>query len=210
VLPLSCRQNFLGKKEMNNKRKEPRRKKQSFTGQPSAAAKPDKSRRVTNLGKAQVKRRKQLARDPQAAYEQLLSDELCMKLAGNFARESAKATGDDTASIRVRYDAIVRELRCLRQTKCNGKRRYSLSTVLRSHYKTDEALKQFLSSVGKWIANYISHCIRGEQGQGWTLYGHAASRGLIIALADEYVRDRDGLMRFFISRLQTLAKTLST
>jgi hypothetical protein len=195
VLPLAYRENFLSKKEMNNKRKGPRRKKQSFTGQASAAAKRDKSRRVTNLGNEQVKRRKQLARDPQAAYEQLLSDELCMKLAGNFARESAKATGDDTASIRVRYDVIVRELRCLRETQSEGER-HSLSDVLHVDYETDDALKHFLPMLRKWIDAYVSECIHAGHTEGWKLHGHAASRDLMSALALEYVRDRDGLMRF--------------
>jgi hypothetical protein len=187
---------FLSKKKMNNKRKGFRRKKLSFTGQPSAAAKPDKSRRVTNLGKAQVKRRKQLARDPRAAYEQLLSDELCISLAGKFARESAEATGDDTGTIRFRYDRIVTELRCLRETQSKSGERRSLSDVLRGNYGTDDALKQFLPMLRKWIDAYVSECIHTAHSEGWKLYGHAPSRDLMNALALEYVRDRDGLMRF--------------
>jgi hypothetical protein len=180
---------------MSDKREGPRRKKQSFTGQPSAAAKPDKSRRVTKLSKAHVKRITQHNQGRQAAYEQLVSDELCRKLTRRFARESAKATGDDTGSIRVHYDEIVLELRCLRETQSRGER-HSLSDVLRVDYETDEALKQFLPKLGKWIAAYVSDCIHGGHSEGWTLHGHAGGGDLMNALAQEYVRDRDGLMRF--------------
>jgi hypothetical protein len=156
---------------------------------------------VTRISNVKDERITYRTRGNQAAYEKLVSDELCMKLSRKFARKSAKATGDDVGSIRVNYDEIVIELRGLRQTKRDGKR-HSLSTILRSHYKTDEALTRFLSSLGKWIANYISHCIRGEHGPGWTLYGHAASTELMNALAHEYVRDRNGLMGFLSAVFQ--------
>ena len=124
-----------------------------------------------------------------------------MKLAGRFARESAKATGDDTATIRVHYDEIVTELRCLLETQSGGERR-SLSQVLCVDYETDDALKQFLSKLGKWIDAYVLDCIHSGPSEGWTLHGHAASRDLMNALAHEYVRDRDGLMRFLSAVLK--------
>ena len=97
---------------MNRKHKRPRRRKHSITETPQA-----ENIQKAPSTKAQVKRRKELVEGRQAAYEQLVSDELCMKLAGRFARESAKATGDDTATIRVHYDEIVTELRCLLETQ---------------------------------------------------------------------------------------------
>src|SRR5437870_3235933 len=113
---------------MSDLRNGPRRKRQSHSGQPSSAAKPGKSRRVTKPAKAQLKRRKQSSEGREAAYERLVSDELCVKLAGRFARDSAKATGDDTATVRLHYDKILIELRCLRETQSGGERR-SLSDV---------------------------------------------------------------------------------
>jgi len=170
---------------MSGKRNWVRRKRHSHSGQPSSTAKP---------GKERLKQRSEPS-DPQAAYEQLVSDELCISLAGKFASESAEATGDDMGTIRVRYDRIVTELRCLRETQSGGER-CSVSDVLRVHYETDDALKQFLPMLRKWIDAYVSECIHAGHSEGWKLYGHAASRDLMNALALEYVRDRDGLMRF--------------
>jgi hypothetical protein len=181
----------------NNQRQAetPKRKKPLLTGTPTAAAKPRKSRSVSKPGKADVKRRKQLPKDPQAAYEQLLSDELCIGLAGKFARKSAKATGDDIGSIRFRYDRIVTELRRLGETQSGGKPR-SLSDVLHDRYETDHALKQFLPLLRKWIHAYVTDTIDRGHRKGWKMYGHNATRDLMNALALEYVRDCDGLMRF--------------
>jgi hypothetical protein len=145
----------------------------------------------------------------QAAYERLVSEELCDKLAGGFARKSAERTktDDDIGSIRFRYSTIVKELVSMRETQSGGQR-YSLSNVLRRDYETDEALKQFLPKLSKWIADYVSYCIRGEQGPTRTLYGHRASTELMKALAQEYVRDRDGLMRFLSAVFRQWRKIL--
>jgi hypothetical protein len=145
----------------------------------------------------------------QAAYERLVSEELCYKLAGGFARKSAERTktDDDIGSIRFSYSIIVKELVSMRETQPGGQR-YSLSNVLQRDYETDEALKQFLPKLSKWIADYVSYCIRGEQGPTRTLCGHRASAELMKALAQEYVRDRDGLMRFLSAMFRQWRKIL--
>jgi hypothetical protein len=149
--------------------------------------------------------RRELERE--AAYEELCDEELCRQLTGQFARESARKTGDAIGDIRDRYDAIVMEFTAARYAQTDGKR-YSLGTVLRDKYKTDTALKEFLPKFGKWIGEYVSDCIRQHilgftplyrqivPTHTWTLSRHCVSRDLLTALAEEYVRDREGLLRF--------------
>jgi len=184
--------NFVQQKgEVNRKRKRSRKGKHSIAGNPQAS----------NNQKASRSKE----RDRQGAYERLVRYELCMDLAGKFARGSAKATDDDTGTIRLHYERIVTELRCLRETRSGGERR-SLSDVIRACYETDDALKQFLPKLGKWIGEYVADCIREHTfvftalyrqkvpSHTWTLCGHSVSRELLSALAEEYVRDRDSLM----------------
>ena len=107
----------------------------------------------------------------EAAFASLVDDELCLKLTGKFACQSAEKTGEhvgDIGSIRDSYERIVTELLCVGEVQSSDQRQ-SLSSVLRSDYETDEALKQFLPKLGKWIDDYVSHCIRGERDQRWTL-----------------------------------------
>jgi hypothetical protein len=132
----------------------------------------------------------------QAAYERLVEDELCMELTAKFAHESAKKTGcDDIGSIRDHYDTIVQEFVCARKT-ASGEKRPSLSTALRSKYETDKALTGFLQKLSTWASEYVLLRIRGEPDRNWTLEGHGASADFMNALAEEYVRDRNGLMEF--------------
>jgi hypothetical protein len=143
----------------------------------------------------------------EAARDDLTDVELCRALAGKFARESARRTSRNIGEIRDRYETIVLEFLSVRYTLSGGKR-VSLTTVLRSKYDTDEALHKFLPRLGKWIGEYVCDCIR-EHSFGftplyrqivpthtWTLCGHNVTSELLTAFAEEYVRDRDGLMRF--------------
>ncbi len=120
----------------------------------------------------------------EAAYGEVLDEELCCDLAGKFARESARRTeAKEIGSIRDNYEAIV------------FIRARSLSVVLRN--ETNQAQGDFLRKLGRWIGDYASCCIHGEEGcYNWTLSGHTVSKELLSALAEEYVRDRHGLMQF--------------
>jgi len=123
----------------------------------------------------------------EAAYDDLVDHELCCDLAGTFARESGRRTeAKEIGSIRDNYEAIVLGF--------NGAR--SLSVVLRN--ETDQAPGDFLRKLWRnWIGDYVSHCIQGKEDRcNWTLSGHTVSKELLTALAEEYVRDREGLMRF--------------
>ena len=153
----------IGKKRMSGKRKGHRKTRDTA---PTGREEQHRLRqKATRLSKAKVRRITARRIGNQAAYERLVSEELCDKLAGGFARKSAEKTktDNDIGSIRFRYSTIVIELVCMRETQSGGER-YSLSNVLRRDYETDEALKQFLPKLGKRIADYVSHCIRGEQG----------------------------------------------
>jgi hypothetical protein len=125
----------------------------------------------------------------EAAYDDLVDEELCRDLADKFARESARRTeAKEIAPIRDNYEAIV--LGFL------GRR--SLSVVLRN--ETDQAPKDFLRKLSNWIGDYVSCCIHGREDRcNWTLSGHTVSKELLTALALEYVRDRDGLKQFLLA-----------
>jgi hypothetical protein len=189
---------------MNSKRRLPHGKKHSVgkTGGKSLGEDPQKIQKVTKLGKAKVKRITARGIGRQAAYKQLLSDELCRDLGFSFARESAKGTGDSVGDVRDRYDAIVLGFAAVGNLLTGGVAqpavlRYSLSSVLRSDYETDEVLSGFVANLDNWVRDYVWACIRGEQrNYSWTLKRHVVSRELLSALAEEYVRDREGLMRF--------------
>lgn len=169
-----------------------------------------------------------LARDAreagrEAAYADLTDFELCRDLAGTFAGESAKKSGDLIGDVRDRYDTIVIELLAERYTQTDGKR-YSLRTVLLRECETDKALKEFLVSLGKWIQrhawDYLRRCMRGESQYTWNpddgddvramaaLRGHYASESLMIALLAEYERDREGLMQFLSAVFKQWRKIL--
>jgi hypothetical protein len=146
----------------------------------------------------------------EAAFNDLVDKELCRDLASSFAGESARKKGDAIGDVRDSYGRIVIELLAARYTQTDGKR-YSLSTVLRGKYESDSALKEFLPKFAKWIGEYVSDCIREHTfgftplyrqivpSHTWTLCRHSVSRQLLTALAEEYVRDRVGLMRFLSS-----------
>jgi hypothetical protein len=148
--------------------------------------------------------------DGDAAYEERCEEEECRKLIGKFARESVRRIRSKIGDIRDRYETIVMELLAARYMQTDGKR-YSLGTVLRGKCETDTALKEFLPKFAKWIGEYVSDCIR-EHSFGftslyrqivpthtWTLCDHNVGRELLTALAEEYVRDRAGLMRFLFT-----------
>jgi hypothetical protein len=145
----------------------------------------------------------------EAALDDLEDVEFCRDLVSKHARGSARMTGEAIADIRDRYETIVVEFLAARYTHADGKR-YSLGTVLRGKLESDTALKEFLPKFSKWIGEYVSNCIR-EHSLGftplyrqivpthtWTFCSHSVSRELLIALAEEYVRDRVGLMRFLV------------
>ena len=50
----------------------------------------------------------------EAAFEDLVNEELCCDLAGQYARESARKTADAIADVRDRYEAIALGFRCAR------------------------------------------------------------------------------------------------
>ena len=63
--------------------------------------------------------------------------------------------------------------------------------------ETDQAPGDFLRKLGNWIRDYVSCCIQGKKDRcNWTLSGHTVSKELLTALAQEYFRDHQGLMRF--------------
>jgi hypothetical protein len=159
--------------------------------------------------------RRELSRE--AAYEELCEEEECRDLVGEFARESAMKTRDAIGEVHDRYDTIVIELLAARYMQTDGKS-YSLGTVLRGKYESDSALNEFLPKFAKWIGDYVSGCIR-EHSFGftplyqqivpthtWTLCGHSVNRELLTALAEEYVRDRVGLMRFLAAAFKRWRK----
>jgi len=153
-------------------------------------------KKVTKLSKAKVQRIKVRRIGAVAAHEKLVTEEVCWDLAFSFARESSKRTGDEIGNLRDRYEAIALEFCCLGSTQPNGERQ-SLRRSLLSKYETLYALKKWLPELGKRIGEYAFACIRGEQGKHtWCLNGHRFGNELLTALAEEYVRDREGLMRF--------------
>jgi hypothetical protein len=132
----------------------------------------------------------------EAAYNELVDVELCSKLTGDFARESAKRTGRDIGEIRDRYESIVMEFLAARYARSDGKR-VSLATVLRNKYETDEALQKFLPAVSRWLGEYVTAASAEGRAKGsWTMSDHAVGKNLLTALAEEYKRDRSGLICF--------------
>jgi hypothetical protein len=143
----------------------------------------------------------------EAAHDDLMGQEHCWDLAGKFARESGTKTGNANEAIRDRYETITGEFRAARYSEANEKL-YSLSTALRSKYESDAALKEFLPNFAKWIGDYVSDCFHEHTFRftplyrqivprhTWKLCGHKVTRELLTALAEEYVRDRKGLLQF--------------
>lgn len=153
----------------------------------------------------------------EAAHDDSTDVELCRNLAGNFARQSARKTDEPIGVVRDRYETIAREFLAARYPEADGKR-YSLTTVLRSKYESDAVLKEFLRKFATWIGEYVSDCIREHSfafmplyrqivpTHTWTLCGHSVNRELLTALAEEYVRDRVGLMRFLAAAFKRWRK----
>jgi hypothetical protein len=128
-------------------------------------------KKATKLNKAKVQRIKARRIGAEAAYEQWGYKELCWDLAGIFARESARRTGDNIGDIRDRYDSIGLGFVSLRQ-QADGVHQSVISFFLREN-QTAAAVKAFFERPREWL---------GED--------------LLSALAEEYVRDRQGLMQF--------------
>ena len=143
----------------------------------------------------------------EAEFESLGDVELCRDLAGRFARESARRTGDPISNVRDRYELIVEELLAVRYVHSDG-RRYSLSRVLLSECGTDKALKDFLHHLGKWIKAFaLRYYIYGLPHNTWvmrgsevraikTLRGRSVSESMMRALAVEYEREPKALNQF--------------
>jgi hypothetical protein len=122
--------------------------------------------------------RRELERE--AAYEESCYEELCPDLAGKFARESARETGDTIGDIRDRYEAIVIELVCARS---GG----ALIHDDAADPLTLEKLGQWLYAATKAPAGY----------EVWPeLRRMPERRALLRILAQEYARDRETLMKF--------------
>ena len=150
---------------------------------------------------------KQQADERRAAYEELCDEEECRKLIGWHARESARRTGERIGEFVDCFKTIVLEMLAVRDSGADGKR-YSLSTVLTRKYDSDSKMKEYLPKLAKWIGEYVSDCIREHTveftplyrqivpAHTWSLSDHNVSRELLSALAEGYVRDREGLMRF--------------
>jgi len=116
----------------------------------------------------------------EAAYDRLVDDELCVDLAGKYARESAKRAGGQVGNIRDRYEAIVIEFACAR----SGGALIHDDTV---DPLTLEKLEQWLYAATKAPAGY----------EVWPeLRRTQERRALLRMLAQEYVRDRNTLMKF--------------
>jgi hypothetical protein len=153
----------------------------------------------------------------ETAYEDLVDHEHCLDLAGEFARESGRKTGDPIGEISHRYQTIAIDLRAVRYTQADGKP-YSLGTVLYGKFQSDAELKEFLrGKFTDWIGKYVSECIQHRVRfttlyrqiapiHTWTLYGHDATRDLLTALAEEYVRDRAKLIEFLDAALKRWRK----
>jgi hypothetical protein len=143
----------------------------------------------------------------EAERERLEDYEFCRDLVSEFARESARRTGEAMGDIRDRYEMIVAEFLAARYVQSDGKH-YSLGSALLSYYETHGKLKEFLKELGTWIELYVLRCISREPIYHWNLNGseaaravetlrrHAVSEGLMTALGVEYVKDRRTLMRF--------------
>jgi hypothetical protein len=113
--------------------------------QSSLGEKPANGQKVTRLSKAKVKRITARREGNQAAYEQLLSEELCRPLTYEFARQSAEKIGDhvgDIGSIRNHYAMIARELLCVRSSKL-------LSAFEKEYARDRKGLMRFLSAMLK-------------------------------------------------------------
>jgi hypothetical protein len=129
---------------MNHKHKRPRTRKDSV-----AKNAPGNVKKRRTLSKARVKQITRRISGPEAAYDKLLSEELCLDLTGKLARKSAKQTGDDIGSVRFNYERIVTEFISVPSTRGNEER--PLSEVLRKDYETDDALEECLSRLAVWI-----------------------------------------------------------
>jgi len=138
-------------------------------------------KKATKLSKAKVQRIKARRIGAEAAYEQLDDQELCRDLSSKFARQSAGRTDDPIGDVWERYDAIVLGFVAMRQ-QVDGKRQ-SLIRFLLGENQTTEAIKAFFERPRKWL---------GED--------------LLSALAEEYVRDRQGLMQFLSECLKRWRK----
>ena len=138
---------------------------------------------------AEVKRRwiETLLNEPDAAdvrreavVEQLVSDELCRDLAFSFARESAGHRGEQIGDTRDRFEAIVIEFVCARS---GG----ALIHDDAADPLTSGKLEQWLYAATKAPAGY----------EVWPeLRRMPERRALLRMMAQEYVRDRNTLMKF--------------
>jgi hypothetical protein len=153
---------------------------QTVTKHRQPAGKIFTKKKTTKLSKAKVQRIKARRIGAEAAYEQWSHKELCWDLAGIFACKSARRTGD-SIDIRGRYESIGLGFVSVGQ-QADGEHQSVISFFLREN-QTAAAIKAFFERPGKWL---------GED--------------LLSALAEEYVRDRDGLMQFLSECLKRWRK----
>ena len=142
---------------------------------------PKKIQKTPKLRKAKVEQVTSRNERNQAAYEQLLSEELCDDLSRKFGRGS-------------HYGSIAAEFVCLRSL-ISRKERCSLAMLLHDMYETDDQLREFLRRWDKAIYNYILACIHHEDWRSQAR-GCELDANLMRPLAEEYLRDRKTLMRF--------------
>jgi hypothetical protein len=83
-----------------------------------------------------------------AEYEHLVDEQFCRNLTSKFARKSARKTGADTTEIQGSYYIIVLEFLARRHASPTDRKQQSLSSLLRTDYETDKALKAFLAELG--------------------------------------------------------------
>jgi hypothetical protein len=169
------------KKEATHRGGGPRPGAQAITTYRQPAGKIFTEKKATRLSKPKVQRIKARRIGTEAAYEQWAHKELCWDLAGIFAGESARGTGDSIDDIKDRYESIGLEFVSLRQ-QADGTHQSVISFFLREN-QTAAAIKAFFERPGKWL---------GED--------------LLSALAEEYVRDRQGLMQFLSECLKRWRK----
>ena len=113
----------------------------------------------------------------EAERERLEDYEFCRDLVSEFARESARRTGEAIGDIRDRYERIVAEFLAARYVAPDGKH-YSLRTVLRDRYESDSALKEFLPKFLGWMGDCVSACIREHRFEFSPLYQQTVPRRL--------------------------------
>jgi hypothetical protein len=154
----------------------------------------------------------------EAAYDASNDYEFCLGLVSKYARCSARRTGDAISNVRDRYELIVADFLAARYVQRDGGA-YSLSSVLLCECGTDEALKEFLASLGRWIKRFaLRYYVYREPHNTWvmpgidvraikTLRGRSVSERMMKALAIEHERDPRALKEFLKAVFKRWRKT---